>query len=217
MTPFIGELRMFAGTFAPQGWALCNGQSLGIAQNEALFQAIGTTYGGDGVTNFNVPNLSGRAPIHVGQGFAQGQMAGEETVTLTVNQMPMHNHTMNGSQNPATTAAPQGMVLASLPPGTNLAYGTDVPTHAIDPSSISVNGGNLPHDNLQPHVCISWIIALEGIFPTGLRKRRLPAAAAKKAGGGRGSTARTSSRRSSAQGGRRKPAAKPTRRRSNRG
>jgi microcystin-dependent protein len=163
--PYIGELRMFAGTFAPAGWALCSGQLIPISQNDALFNLIGTTYGGDGQTTFGLPDLRGRAPVHTGPGFVQGQMAGEEYVTLSTGQLPQHNHSMNGSQNPGTTTAPQGMVLASLGPGTNLAYGTDAPTHAIDPSSITFQGGNQEHLNLQPYLCVSWIISLEGIYP----------------------------------------------------
>lgn len=164
-TPYIGELRIFAGTFAPVGWALCSGQLVPISQNDALFNLIGTTYGGDGTTTFGLPDLRGRTPVHTGAGFTPGQMAGEEYVTLSSQQLPQHNHTMNGSQNPATTTSPQGMVLASLPPGTNLAYGTDVPTHPIDPSSITYQGGSQEHFNLQPYLCISWIIALEGVYP----------------------------------------------------
>src|SRR5689334_22500286 len=123
--PYIGELRMFAGNFAPQGWAMCNGQLLQIAQYDALFNLYGTIYGGDGQTTFGLPDLRGRVVCHVGGGLTpQGALGGEETVTLTGAQAPVHNHPMYGSQNPATTAAPQGAVLASTATGGTFPYGT---------------------------------------------------------------------------------------------
>lgn len=165
MTPYVGELRMFAGSYAPQGWALCNGQLLQISQYDILFNVIGTTYGGDGETTFGVPDLRGRAPIHVGPGFSQGQMAGEEYVTLTGTGLPAHTHAMQGSQNPATGSTPQGGVLASLTTASTFAYGNDPPIRAIDPSSIGAIGGSQAHENRQPFVCITWIIAVAGIYP----------------------------------------------------
>jgi microcystin-dependent protein len=164
---------MFGGNFAPAGWMLCQGQLLPISENEVLFNLIGTTYGGDGQENFALPNLQSRVPMHVGSGFIQGQTGGVETVTLTANQMPIHNHFVgaatseNGSNIPS-----QGTILANEgPPGQSTVF-TYRPFDAANPvvqlssASIGPSGGSQPHDNLQPYLAINFIISLFGIFPT---------------------------------------------------
>lgn len=170
--PYIGEIRMFGGTFAPNGWSFCNGASMSIAQNDALYNLIGTTYGGDGINTFNLPNLQGRLPIHQGQGaglqnYPIGQQGGAETVTLTAAQLPQHSHTALGSATgaPATNPAAatwgnNGLQNNSFGPGTSA-------NNQMSPQSISMNtGNNQPHDNLQPYLVISFIIALNGVYPS---------------------------------------------------
>ncbi len=164
--PFIGEIRMFGGSFAPVGWALCNGQALSIAENDALFTLIGTTYGCDGQETFNLPNLQGRVPIHQGPGYQVGRSDGEVSVTLTVDQTPAHGHPLQGSGATAAGTSPQGAVFAHLPDaGVQTAYGSTAPFGAIDGSSVAPAGGSQPHSNMQPCLAINFIIALEGIFP----------------------------------------------------
>jgi microcystin-dependent protein len=175
-SPYIGEIRMFGGNFAPSGWAFCNGSLLPIDQNTALFQLIGTTYGGDGQTNFALPNLQGRAPVHVGSGFSLGQMGGVETVTLATAQLPSHSHAVR------TAAATQGGAVA-IPTSTtvladegfNPTPGTKPFTYlpydgtnqtSLAPNSIAQTGGGQPHDNMQPFLAINFIISLFGIFPS---------------------------------------------------
>ena len=168
--PFIGEIRMFAGNFAPNGWMFCDGQLLPISENDALFTLIGTTYGGDGQETFALPNLQSRVPIHMGSDggttFQIGEMAGVESVTLTTNQIPTHTHTMFGTNNNASTAAPGDAVAATIPIFGVRAYGTDAPKTNLHPNSITPVGGSQPHDNLMPFQCINFIISLFGIFPT---------------------------------------------------
>lgn len=153
--------------FAPVGWALCNGQLLPIDQNPTLFQLIGTTYGGDGQSNFALPNLQSRLPVHVGPGFALGQVGGAETVTLTTAQVPPHSHPFLASLNPGAQADPTGNVPATVSTGAGSAYvqgGTDT---ALNSGSVSSTpGGGQPHDNMQPFLCITFIISLFGIFPS---------------------------------------------------
>jgi microcystin-dependent protein len=175
-SPFIGEIRMFAGNFAPQGWAFCDGSLLPIDQYMTLFQLIGTTYGGDGVTTFALPNLQSRIPIHVGPGFALAQAAGQETVTLTTNQIPSHTHvvqTTTGS--PANAKSTPGgnviadEVLASTPnpqPFTYAAFTNDANQRTLGPNSIQNTGGSQPHDNMVPFLCINFILSLFGVFPS---------------------------------------------------
>jgi microcystin-dependent protein len=170
--PYVGEIRMFGGNFAPNGWAFCKGQSMAISENETLFNLIGTTYGGDGEETFNLPNLGGRLPLHVGAGYQIGQMGGVPSVTLTVQQMPAHGHPLMGSTAPAAGTNPQDAVFAHLPDaGVQTAYGSTAPFGAIDPSSVAPvgggdpQGGSQPHDNMQPYCVVSFIIALYGIFP----------------------------------------------------
>jgi microcystin-dependent protein len=164
--PYVGEIRMFGGNFAPAGWAFCEGQILSIDQNPTLFQLIGTTYGGDGQTTFALPDLRGRIPVHVGTGFAQGQAGGAETVTLTTAQIPAHSHVpqCNASSNGGVTSpSPNsvwGGVTASSP------Y-SNVPTDStMNAASIGSAGGSQPHDNFMPYLCISFIISLFGVFPS---------------------------------------------------
>jgi len=165
--PYIGEIRMFGGNFAPVGWAFCNGQSLPISENEALFTLIGTTYGGDGEETFNVPNLQGRVPIHQGPGYQVGQSGGVSSVTLTADQMPGHGHPLLGSTATASGTNPAGTVFAHLPDaGVQTAYGSTAPFGAIDSSSVSPVGGSQPHSNMQPCLGVNFIISLYGIFPT---------------------------------------------------
>jgi microcystin-dependent protein len=165
--PYIGEIRMFGGNFAPAGWAFCNGQSMAISENEALFQLIGTTYGGDGQETFNLPNLQGRLPLHQGAGYQMGQSGGESSVTLTVQQTPSHGHPLVGSGATASGTNPAGAVFAHLPDaGVQTAYGSTAPFGGIDPSSVAPTGGSQSHSNMQPFLAVSFIISLFGVFPT---------------------------------------------------
>ena len=161
--PYVGEIRMFAGSFAPVGWLLCDGQLLPISENETLFQLIGTTYGGDGESTFALPNLQSRIPIHQGNGFILAEGAGAETVTLTVNQLPAHSHPLLASSQGATERNPQGGVLAQA---LSQIYINDTPTTNLSPSSIGPTGGSQPHENMQPFLCVNFIISLFGIFPS---------------------------------------------------
>lgn len=165
--PFVGEIRMFAGTFAPRGWALCDGQLLAVSQNDALFSLFGTIYGGDGRTTFGLPDLRGRIPIHAGSGPGLssrrlGTKLGAEMVTLTANQMPSHSHTIKA-----------GNAVGNTKDGTQIAAGQLSRTYVEDASpgvpinsSIQVTGGSRSHDNLMPHLCVNFIVALFGIYPS---------------------------------------------------
>ena len=165
--PYVGEIRMFAGTFAPAGWMFCAGQLLPISENETLFNLIGTTYGGDGQSTFALPDLRGRVPVHQGTGaqssFPIGQLGGVETVTLTTAQMPAHSHPMLASSAISTLATPQnnvtGQAAAKL-------YHAGNPSVFLNPQSVTTTGGSQPHDNFQPYLCVSFIISLFGIFPS---------------------------------------------------
>ncbi|TDR46567.1 microcystin-dependent protein [Tahibacter aquaticus] len=166
--PYVGEIRMFGGNFPPAGWMFCNGQLLPISENEVLFQLIGTTYGGDGQETFALPNLQGRLPLHAGtlsgQTFQIGESAGSESVTLTGQQIPNHTHSLLASTTQAQNPQPQNSILAQGP--TVQAYIADVGAGAISPNAISPVGGNQPHENMQPYLCVSFIISLFGIFPS---------------------------------------------------
>ena len=165
--PYIGEVRMMANNFAPVGWAFCSGQQLPISENEALFQLIGTTYGGDGQETFALPNLQSRIPMGTGGSEIIADMAGVETVTITTQQMPQHSHPMLCSTAQATTNTAQNNVAASLLAAGDLsAYGTTLPYRAINPQSIAPIGVSQPHDNTQPFLVINFIISLFGIFPS---------------------------------------------------
>ena len=159
---YVGEIRMWAGSFAPAGWLFCNGQFLPINQNQALFSLLGTTYGGDGRTTFALPDLRGRVPIHVGNGFVQGERGGEEAHTLTQSEMPAHNHFLMANNAGATQAAPGGAVLAS----SANTYAPLANLTTIAPGTLTTVGGSQPHSNLQPYLVINWMIALQGIFPS---------------------------------------------------
>lgn len=166
--PYVGEIRMFAGNFAPVGWAFCDGQQLAILENEALFQLIGTTYGGDGESNFNLPNLQSRVPIHMGNGpdgttYQLAEMAGTESVTLTVQQIPNHTHPWLASNASANSKQPVGGVPAITQGDLYTASISPIP---MSPQSITPVGGSQPHENNQPFLCINYIISLYGIFPS---------------------------------------------------
>ena len=165
--PYVGELRMFAGNFAPAGWMLCEGQLLPIPENDTLFQLIGTTYGGDGQSTFALPDLRGRLPLHQGGGFTLAETGGVEGVTLTIAQTPAHSHTLLGSTNAASAATPSNTkVLGNGQTSTITAYGTDAPLVSLHPSSVTSIGGSQPHNNFQPYLCVDFIISLFGIFPS---------------------------------------------------
>ena len=166
--PYIGQISMAGFNFAPRGWALCNGQIMSIAQNTALFSLLGTTYGGDGQTTFALPNLQGRVPMHWGNGPGLtprviGEVSGEETVTLITTQMPIHSHLLNVSSEDAGVKNPTGQVLATTTSPTYVAGPID---GTMNPQVIGPAGGNQPHDNMQPYLAITFMIALVGIFPS---------------------------------------------------
>src|SRR5436305_2674029 len=153
--PYVGEIRMFGGTFAPAGWAFCNGEVLPISENETLFNLIGTTYGGDGQSTFALPDLQGRVPLHVGSGFVLGQNGGSESVTLTTQQIPGHNHTANTTAAAGTTNVPNNTAIFA-DTGTAGAITTYLPFANVSqqpllPSEVTNTGGSQPHDNMQPY------------------------------------------------------------------
>jgi microcystin-dependent protein len=165
--PYVGEIRMFGGNFEPYGWYFCDGRLLPISENEVLFTLIGTTYGGDGESTFALPDLRGRLPLHVGTGAAGttyqlGENGGQETVTLNVTQLPGHAHVLQASSSPGVEEAPAGRVLARASTGRAYASGSS----AVMGASVQPAGGNQPHENMQPYLCISFIISLYGIFPS---------------------------------------------------
>jgi microcystin-dependent protein len=162
--PFIGEIRMFAGSFAPAGWAFCAGQLIPISENDALFILLGTTYGGDGEETFALPDLRGRLPLHIGNGFNLGEQGGVEQVTLTTQQIPVHSHPLIASANNASTANAPGNVLAQTPSYTPYISGVSANT-AMAANAIAPVGGSQPHTNFQPYLCLSFIISLYGIYP----------------------------------------------------
>ncbi|UIO40638.1 tail fiber protein [Brevibacillus brevis] len=165
--PFLGEIRMFGGDFAPQGWALCEGQILSISEYDTLFSLIGFTYGGDGQTTFALPDLRGRIPLHQGKNpstgttFVIGEKNGVESVTLNVPQLPAHTHTVHASSQPGTQNSPTNAVWAK----NSQLYSTNAPDGLMNASSLSTVGGNQPHSNLMPFTVINFIIALYGIYP----------------------------------------------------
>jgi microcystin-dependent protein len=162
--PYVGEIRMFAGNFAPAGWMLCEGQLLPIIENETLFNLIGTTYGGDGQSTFGLPDLRSRVPIHPGNGFLLAATGGAEEITLTVQQVPAHSHPMLASADPASSPNPAAHVLAETASTTPFYAGP--PAVPLAPQSIQNTGGSQPHDNMQPFLCINYIISLFGIYPS---------------------------------------------------
>ena len=160
--PYIGEIKMFGGNFAIRGYAFCDGTLLSIGQNDALFSLIGTTYGGDGLANFGLPDLRGRIPVHQGSGFQLGQSSGTETVTLTSALIPSHNHAVAANSNTGSSGNPQGNIVAG---STLTPYNTTATASQMGGGSIGNTGGSQPHDNIMPYQCVNYIIALEGIFP----------------------------------------------------
>jgi microcystin-dependent protein len=168
---YIGEIRIFAGNFAPKGWALCNGQLLPINQNTALFSILGTMYGGDGKNNFALPNLMGRAPMGAGAGpgltaRSQGQMIGSSTVTLLSSQIPAHNHTPQYGD-PSSDPALEGALWSATPGrGGKPAYSDPGSTVTMSAYAIHETGGGQPHNNMQPYVAMNYIICLQGEFPS---------------------------------------------------
>jgi microcystin-dependent protein len=169
--PFLGEIRMVGFNFAPVGWALCNGQILSIAQNTALFSLLGTTYGGNGTQTFALPDLRSRVAIHQGQGpglssYIQGQISGSENVTLLYNNMPIHNHLVNAVGSGGNQSAPTNNLPAVESTGTSLDYSNAAATGQMSNGMIANAGGSQPFSVIQPYLCINFIIALQGIFPS---------------------------------------------------
>src|SRR6187401_3447498 len=162
--PYVGEIRMFAGNFAPAGWMFCEGQLLPIAENETLFQLIGTTYGGDGESTFALPDLRGRIPIHQGNGFILAETGGVEEVTLTVAQIAAHTHPMLASGAAGANSDPSNQTTAQHP--TMSLYAAVDPSVALLPAVVGSIGGSQPHNNFQPYLCVDFIISLFGIFPS---------------------------------------------------
>ena len=166
--PFLGQITMFAGNFAPRGWALCDGQFLAISQNDALFSLFGTIYGGDGRTTFALPDLRGRLPLHSGQGPGLverriGSRSGSESVTLVSTQLPSHTHPLQGSSSAATTPDPSGNVFAR---SSGDAYGSDFSASNMNGAAVSNRGGDQAHTNLMPFLAVNFIVALVGVYPS---------------------------------------------------
>jgi microcystin-dependent protein len=162
--PYVGEIRMFAGNFAPAGWMFCEGQLLPISEYETLFNLIGTTYGGDGQSTFALPDLRGRIPMHFGNGFTLAETGGVETVTLTVSQIPAHSHPYLASMDVGGKSDPTSNVLSQST--TPKMYEAAAGSATFAPQSIGSTGGSQPHDNFQPYLCVDFIISLFGIFPS---------------------------------------------------
>ena len=169
-TPYVGEIRMFGGNFAPSGWAFCDGRLLAISENDTLFNLIGTTYGGDGESTFALPDLRGRVPVHQGQGpgiaqsYQLGERAGAETVTLTTSQLPAHSHPFVASTGGGGSNTPQNNVAAT--PAVTKLYRLTSPSDALAANLVQQVGGSQPHENRMPYISITYIISLFGIFPS---------------------------------------------------
>ena len=163
--PYLSEIRLVSFTFPPRGWALCNGQLMPINQNQALFALLGTTYGGDGRVTFALPDLRGRVPGHMGDGFTLGERGGEPTHTLTMTEMPQHFHPVNATTAGATTGTPSNAVMLGTSNGAN-AYQSPQNLVVMDPTANSMVGGGQPHENRQPYLVLAFCIALVGIFPS---------------------------------------------------
>lgn len=169
--PYIGQIIIFAGNFTITGYAMCNGQLMSIAQNTALFSILGTTYGGDGVTTFALPDLRGRVPVHFGTGpglssYELGQMSGSENVTLLTSQLPTHNHTLDVHSGLANSSSPVNNFLATESTGGALVYSNGSPDAIMNMATVGVTGGSMPVDILQPYLALNFLIALYGVFPS---------------------------------------------------
>ena len=162
--PFLSEIKIVSFNFPPKGWALCNGQLLPINQNQALFALLGTRYGGNGQTNFALPNLRGRVPIHMGNGHTLGEAAGSTSVTVNIQQLPTHTHAMMGSATAGDTPSPSNTVLASTPASIYRDPPDSLTT--LNPVNVTSVGGSQPHNNMMPYLVLNFIIALQGIFPS---------------------------------------------------
>ena len=167
--PFVAEIRILPYTFAPTGWATCDGQLLPLSQNTALFSLLGTMYGGNGKSNFALPDLQGNAPMHFGQGQGlseryEGEQSGEQTVTLLTSEIPFHNHTLADSTKPATEAQPAGQLFARGA-GVGMYDDNTKPTGTMDPQALGITGSSQPHNNMQPYLTLQYCIALQGVFP----------------------------------------------------
>jgi microcystin-dependent protein len=168
MDQFLGEVRLFPWSFAPRNWALCEGQLMSIQQNAALFSLLGTMYGGNGQTNFGLPDLRGRTPVHRGNNFVQGEMEGSETVTINVNTMAAHSHALLGLNVAGDKANPNTFTLSNIKTGspqTQFYYGSTNPV-SLNPTSVAPVGSGQAHNNLQPYLTLNYCIALNGIFPS---------------------------------------------------
>ena len=164
--PFLGEIRLTSFSFAPRGWALCNGQLLSISQNTALFSLLGTYYGGNGTSNFALPNLMARSPLHASGAHPIGQAGGAATHTLTVNEMPSHGHALRASSKTAASPSPNGGVLALPARGGTPAYAAATSLVPLNPAAITAAGGSQPHENMPPYLVMNFVIALQGIYPS---------------------------------------------------
>jgi microcystin-dependent protein len=164
--PYVGEIRIFAGNFAPAGWMFCSGAVLPISEYDVLFNLIGTTYGGDGQSTFNLPDLRGRIPVHQGEGFSVSQTGGAEQVTLNVQQLPRHSHSALASGDIANAPTPTSDVLGKSSQVSTFIAGTTNPSQRMNSRSIMPAGSTLPHTNFQPYLCVNFIISLFGIYPS---------------------------------------------------
>jgi microcystin-dependent protein len=160
--PYIGEIRTFSFNFPPKGWAACNGQLLAISQNQALFSILGTTYGGNGITTFALPNFQGRVPVHAGNGFVLGESGGEQAHTLLANEMPAHTHVPVGSSNNAAQASPDSAFWAVTSDGSY----SNAPTTILGSQAIAAVGGGQAHETMSPYLTLNFCIALTGVFPS---------------------------------------------------
>jgi len=166
MDPYLGEIKLLPWNWPPKGWALCQGQLLPIAQNTALFSLLGTTYGGNGQTTFALPDLRGRVPIHQGNNYVMGETGGQEMVTLVMSQLPMHQHALQATTTPGNDVRPFNNILGETDPSSPR-YASDAANLVtLNPGSVQPQGGNLPHNNMQPYLALSYCIALQGIYPS---------------------------------------------------